>query len=161
MSGSALNDRSIQVGDNTNRPLGLTQRSPRPLNGGDCSIEAKITAIIYIQIRNFDNRPLNTRWPLNAVSLNTSSTVFCFDLVLIKTFCSNDNTYHRLRLERGKVAMQPDNVLCLICRKKKTQSCLQLPVVQRSNRWDEEKHRCDKKQSETFSVRFFTVQFIE
>lgn len=94
----------------------------KPLNGGDCSIEAKITAIIYIQIRNFDNRPLNTRWPLNAVSLNTSSTVFCFDWalwVLIKTFCSNDNTYHRLRLERGKVAMQPDNVFCLICRKKK------------------------------------------
>ena len=89
----------------------------KPLNEGDCSIEAKITAIIYIQIRNFDNRPLNTRWPLNAVSLNTSSTVFCFDLVLIKTFCSNDNTYHRLRLERGKVAMQPDNVFCLICRK--------------------------------------------
>ena len=107
------------MGDNTNRPLGLTQRLPRPLNGDDCAIEAKITAIIYIQIRNFDNRPLNTRWPLNAVSLNTSSTVFCFDLVLIKTFCSNDNTYHRLRLERGKVAMQPDNVFCLICRKKK------------------------------------------
>ena len=81
--------QTIQVGDNTNRPLGLTQRSPRPLNGGDCSIEAKITAIIYIQIRNFDNRPLNTRWPLNAVSLSTSSTVFCFDLVPIIMFNAN------------------------------------------------------------------------
>ena len=49
-----LNDRLIQVEDNTNRPLGLIQRWPRLLNRGvNYSDKGK-------QIRDFDNRLLNT-----------------------------------------------------------------------------------------------------
>ena len=32
LSGSVLRDRSVQVEDNTNRPLGVSQGLPRPLN---------------------------------------------------------------------------------------------------------------------------------
>ena len=42
--------RSIQVGNNTNRPFGLSKGWPRPLNRGDRLIGVKITVIKGIKI---------------------------------------------------------------------------------------------------------------
>lgn len=55
MRGSAFTDRSIQVEDKTERPLGLNQRRPGPLNRGDRLIEAKIKVIKGEKTRDFDN----------------------------------------------------------------------------------------------------------
>lgn len=60
MRGSAFTDRSIQVEDKTDWPLGLNQRRPGPLNRGDRLIEAKIKVIKGEKTRDFDNRPLTT-----------------------------------------------------------------------------------------------------
>ena len=61
----------------TNRPLGLSEGWPWPLNRGDRPIEVKIKVINGKQIRDFDNWPPNTRWPLDTVPLYTGSTVIC------------------------------------------------------------------------------------
>ena len=61
----------------TNRPLGLSEGWPWPLNRGDRPIEVKIKVINGKQIRDFDNWPPNTGWPLNTVPLYTGSTVIC------------------------------------------------------------------------------------
>lgn len=64
LSGPALSDRSTRTKDDTNRPMGLTQRWSRLLNRGKRPIEVKITVIERgKQIRDFENRPLNTGWP--------------------------------------------------------------------------------------------------
>lgn len=60
MRGSAFTNRSIQVEDKTERPLGLNQRRPGPLNRGDRLMEAKIKMIKGEKTRDFDNRPLTT-----------------------------------------------------------------------------------------------------
>ena len=72
---SALSDWSLQVEDNTNRLLSLTQRWPRPLNRGYLYKEVKVTAIKEKKIWDSDHWPLNTGWPLNTVLLNISLTV--------------------------------------------------------------------------------------
>ena len=41
---------------------------------GDRLIEVKITVIKENEIQVFDNRPLNTGWPLNTMLPNTGST---------------------------------------------------------------------------------------
>ena len=58
-------DRSIQVGNNKNRPLWLDIGWLRPLGRGDRLLEVKIAVFEGKEIRVFDNWPLNTGWPLN------------------------------------------------------------------------------------------------
>ena len=77
LSVSAFSDRSKQVEDNENIPLGLNKWWLRPLSRGDCLTEVKITVIKGKQIWDFDNGPLNTGRPLITVLLNTGSTVLC------------------------------------------------------------------------------------
>ena len=65
MNGPAFTDRSMQVGNNKNRPLWLDIGWLRPLGRGDRLLEEKIAVFEGKEIRVFDNWPLNTGWPLN------------------------------------------------------------------------------------------------
>lgn len=78
MRGSAFTDRSIQVEDKTERPLGLNQRRPGPLNRGDRLIEAKIKVIKGEKLETLTtDRLLHavSDLPLDKVPLNTGSNV--------------------------------------------------------------------------------------
>ena len=65
LNGSALSDRVIRVKDKSKRVIATRYNWVRPLHRGDRVIEVKISVFKGKELRDFDNWPQNTVWPLN------------------------------------------------------------------------------------------------